>query len=845
MKNILSKKFLILLFLSVHGSSSYALEIATHKAINKYIAQNTLNSFSLDSYLKNNLGLTNGKEEEFTSDKTRKVFEWVELGGEYEDIPAWYLPYIRSLNHFHNPLTEEGFRGDCLQSSLCVSSTVWALMPLGTQSSLTGNYSWDDVRAYYYTALTGRDYSGNIIAADKTQRDAYFAETFRGLGQLMHLIEDASVPAHTRNDFHYFYNYEKWVETNVNDIRLPNYGSTFFSGTINNIASFIDTNQYNNPTPDPTVTTNNTIGLSEYTQANFFSEDTIFGSNFPYPQITQGMPVREDDFTNNMTTYKRQYYIKNCCGETKGGLGYRLAAVDLLDYWRQQDPERYGGLSKIPALDDNVYSDYASLLIPRAVGYSAGLLNYFFRGQIDMVPDTNSPGNYIIENYGNEAINANDGVFTLYYDGTDELRHQINWSFPSDGRISVPAADATGPGKSISVSFPEPTDAMEAGKYVLVFKGKLGNENDAVVGKEVKEDNIVVAGQDTTIGLNPKNGATLFITSKSYTIGVASYDGDIFIFYGNYYGQSLRLCRIDNKGNVKWEQVIGTPMSNYDLGQLVAVGKDGIAISYSKNMSNGPAHLEKRSLTDGSLMWEVDLPYWQSLAVATNDGETFYIIGAMEGVYDESIGGYRYPIQLCSYSAGEGLNIIATITSDGTVGYYPFWWNHLEVSKEYIYLTYGFVGYSLDEWGSLAPYTQGRMQKRSIAGDIIWDKMIVGAPGAFDDGHILDMEVDKDAIYLTTDREIYLEYENGYYSGYKKLSLAGDVLFDREYNIYTENYYPVSLAICDKGLFIAGKNPNSYNVNYRLLSKENLTDILWEVTSGYMYPVSSVSSSQN
>src|SRR3989304_9090372 len=231
-----------------------ALETDTHKAINKYIARNTLNGFSLDSYLKNQLGFANGIEEEFKSTETKKAWDWVQFGGEFEDIPAWYLQYIRSLNHFHNPITEEGFKGNCLQSSLCVSSTVWALMPLGTQSYLTGNYSWYDVRDYYFNALT---------STSKTTRDTNFAQTFRGLGQLMHLVQDASVPAHARNDFHYFFNYEDWVKNTPQSVTTAASTPVFFAGTISNIASFIDTNQYNGTNPS----NSNGIGLSEYTQA--------------------------------------------------------------------------------------------------------------------------------------------------------------------------------------------------------------------------------------------------------------------------------------------------------------------------------------------------------------------------------------------------------------------------------------------------------------------------------------------------------------------------------------------------------------------------------------------------
>lgn len=355
---------LFLIFCLSFPFMAFSLETDTHKKINEYIATNSLNGFSLDTYLKNQLGFTNGIKEEFKSDKTRKVWEWVQVGGEYEDIPKWYLPYIRSLNHFHNPITEEGFKGDCLGSSLCVSSTVWALMPLGTQSTLTGNYSWYDVRDYYYKALT---------SSTKTERDTNFAETFRGLGQLMHLIQDASVPAHTRNDFHFFPNYENWVEGEIGITRISKYNLTFFGDTVSNIASFIDTNQYNGT--NSAVTLLNSVGLSEYSNANFFSEDTIFSANYPNPAKENTNAILKEQTAEDGQTDK-VYYIQ------LNGQDYRLAAYS---YFKNADTNnlittegwKYN-------LDDHVYSDYSSLLLPRAVGYSAGLLNYFFRGNMDI-----------------------------------------------------------------------------------------------------------------------------------------------------------------------------------------------------------------------------------------------------------------------------------------------------------------------------------------------------------------------------------------------------------------------------------------------------------------------------
>ncbi|MBI4653549.1 MAG: hypothetical protein HY752_00885 [Nitrospirae bacterium] len=44
---------------------------------------------------------------------------------------------------------------------------------------------------------------------------------------------------------------------------------------------------------------------------------------------------------------------------------------------------------------------------------------------------------------------------------------------------------SSGNNKSINITFTPPSDAKECGKYVLVFKGQMGNEQGAVVGKVV------------------------------------------------------------------------------------------------------------------------------------------------------------------------------------------------------------------------------------------------------------------------------------------------------------------------------------------------------------------------
>jgi len=437
-------------------SFCYALETDTHEYINEYIARNTINGFSLNSYLEDQLEIQKGINEIYN---THYVWKWLKEGGRYEDKPNWYQPYLRSFNHYHNPLTDKGYKGTR------DSSIQWSQRLIGTQSP-GGHYSWHDVRGYFLNALTSQT---------KTDRDENFAETFRGLGQLMHLVQDLSVPAHTRDDGHVLYNYEDWVKGEIKGVSdISAYPPVSFDpSAIGNpnplasvpIANLFDTNQYIEPNPEPSVTLRADIGLSEYTNANFFSRDTVF-RDFPYPnsgsvQITD---YEIQDPRDSSSMVFRQYYKKVSDGET----GYRLAAVPFLkDYEINCAPFCTELLYEMAPLDKFVYGDYASKLIPRAVGYSAGLLNYFFRGKLEVeLVD----GGMKITNKSEEAMH--DGVFKLYYDNEAIERQEIEIYFGAEVSTLAPNGEQT-------ITFDPPGDTPS---YIVVYTGGLGNETYAVVG---------------------------------------------------------------------------------------------------------------------------------------------------------------------------------------------------------------------------------------------------------------------------------------------------------------------------------------------------------------------------
>ena len=119
------------------------------------------------------------------NDVSRTIAEWFEEGGIRED--DWDpFPFLRSFHHFHNPLLPWNEAGFNYWPWTGASSIDWAAY------ELTANqWSWQWGRQYFLEALTGQT---------QQLREARYADTFRALGQVMHLIADSSVPEHVRND---------------------------------------------------------------------------------------------------------------------------------------------------------------------------------------------------------------------------------------------------------------------------------------------------------------------------------------------------------------------------------------------------------------------------------------------------------------------------------------------------------------------------------------------------------------------------------------------------------------------------------------------------------------------
>ena len=462
--------------------------------------------------LQDSLGLSSGLNSVVDG---QTLGRWLRDGAIRED------GQIRFLNHFHNPLsaswTQAGLLGSIGQSVI-----LWAQNP---SQGLPG-WSWADVRGVYFEALTKNA---------RLDRDLALARVFEGLGRQIHLVQDAASPAHARNDPHALYNYEsvvdavriefpdgfnRWLLSSPDASGAPD--PSWESLDRNSlapiaIARLIDTDRYSGS--NPAVTTEALIGLAEYTNANFFSEDRVFTESdldpqarFPYPKRSS-VVEQAFDVTVSGVAVKRRYFVKSGDGAT----GYRLATVGYLREYHRRFSLDWTRFKEAPTLDEAVYRDYAERLVPRAVAYSTALIDYFFRGRMSVFGDDSAMR---IQNLGDETM---DGTFTLYYDDASDVRR------PVPGASWTQTLGPQGMAADLRVTAPTTPAPKEPGKYMLVFRGGLGSEADAVVGKQITIDSVVVPRLLKRKDGTPILGATVqavdVVTGQVVSVGTTDAAG--------------------------------------------------------------------------------------------------------------------------------------------------------------------------------------------------------------------------------------------------------------------------------------------------------------------------------
>jgi hypothetical protein len=445
---------------------------------------------------------------------------WIREGAVAED------DNIRPLFHFFDPLNDEGL--------FFFTSPVWTLEDEGN-IHLLQNYSFSDARDYLYKALT---------LSNNEDRKHYFGKTFESLGRVIHHIQDMAQPQHVRLDAHLnlgwsdeelpFENrsrYEIYTDGHRRDALFIQYLS---SGVYPQVSFSKARDFWHTESENP----KDGQGLAEFTNHNFVSAGTNFDTDrYPSPVLTDTTGHNEDA---NALLQSAGISIPSQCLPPNQPCAMTFYSTQVTDNYRPEasaiNPKaatqsifdqdlKARNLSPVFALNRFNFDAAHKFLIPRAVAYSAGLINYFFRGKMEIsLPDEgvygivdhstffapDSPGTNARTDFkgfdkirlklrnitpDNEPMNGGRLVAVVKFHRNLCYTDNLTASYPplADGDTcrskpeEIVVSDAhdnvalTGTAQPFQFTFPKavPINATDV-RLQVVYRGALGAENDAV-----------------------------------------------------------------------------------------------------------------------------------------------------------------------------------------------------------------------------------------------------------------------------------------------------------------------------------------------------------------------------
>ena len=365
--------------------------------------------------------------------------------------------FPRFVNHFLDPINGRGLGGG-------FPSISW-----GEKNALN-SYSWHEARSQMYKGLTGE----SLFDQDENIR-----KMFRSLGHVIHLVQDKAQPSHVRGDPHssHFEPFGGVLAPIINPSILEEWVLFHDSEVIVIANSVLEPNTvYSFEHPFLT--------LSSIVNRNFFSDDTIF-RDYPQPSMDETnysvnffgigtvVPVEAEDGQIDQVSY----IVK-----TRGAFtGTKLAQIGYFGTVVALFPQLH---SLAFHIDDEVAKENAAILIPLAVSYSAGLLDYFFRGELEVKEaELDADRMKISVKVINRTVGeeAGPGSLTLvaHYQIKGEDKTIVSNAYSVGGNL--PRSGEVDP---YQFTFAEeiPSDANNL-KYTMVFRGLLGAEADAVIGE--------------------------------------------------------------------------------------------------------------------------------------------------------------------------------------------------------------------------------------------------------------------------------------------------------------------------------------------------------------------------
>lgn len=401
----IKRLFLTLTLAAAMALPALAYEVPTHRVLTDTAVRKTW--LFTDHSLMFNLGLLGASEQEFLyyrrTGKVRvgldiyDVAELVAEGSVDEDDGE------RAVNHFFDPVNHRALT--IAGVPVGRKSWEWAIEdePIGDGIITSGQErSLRDARDFLERSLM---YGQGDPAAAHQERGLAVSRMFLSLGHAMHHMQDMAQPQHVRNDQHFPLGFSSRYEDHTNTIRnrpdiralmdgaQPNFPGSAF-GTARDFW-FNDAG----------------TGIAQSTNRGFVSKGTNFTMTADGAATTDyalPAPMGALDFTAGELLGPLPARVQTLCGTVGANCTITMYATELnqrasmysvfdqdlratgltVFYDRAQTrviTNRFFDLSRLN------FEEIYGYLIPRAVAYSGGLVNHFFRGRLQVTAPKSGP----------------------------------------------------------------------------------------------------------------------------------------------------------------------------------------------------------------------------------------------------------------------------------------------------------------------------------------------------------------------------------------------------------------------------------------------------------------------
>lgn len=486
-----SKKRSAFLVLALISQSAWSYEQLTHQDLSEKAF--TATKVKQDSTLLAELGLLPAQQLPGSDSDPRSILGLIRHGADLEDEGT------RPKNHFFDP---EYDRPASLPPWLTVAIPVgemsvdWAVNGTGQDGI---QFSVRQARSAFVEGLA---------AASPEWRERAWGHMFQSLGHVIHHLQDMAQPQHVRNDIHYI---NETLATHFDgELKLTWEDRSWFERyTLENPAVWqayapAAVAPVNFPRARDFWVTLDGRGVAQFTNRNFVSSDTNFtyggdgkdapAADYPLPQPigrnTQSVRdpalgiANAEELCTRLASHPVarsqpcmiDFVEARVVDDYAGGaavLNDRAASLSVFDAQLQDVDQARLGL-RVYTLNSINFKAAYRFLIPKAVNYSAGMINHFFRGRMQLRNTEVQDGNITIEiaNSSAPGNDFSDGKFWIHYDSFDGVRKPLE---AYGGDLAVGAR------RQLKFAVPADLDLQAENPFALVFEGRIGGD-DGVAG---------------------------------------------------------------------------------------------------------------------------------------------------------------------------------------------------------------------------------------------------------------------------------------------------------------------------------------------------------------------------